>query len=105
MAVSMAAPAGFTTSDLLFGDNFSGTSLSSSSWNTFITSNAANGSPWFGNGQGGSGIGGPYEADYDMPYELSVNNGLSLDAVQQSIADPNRINGVTVNQTFPDTAA
>jgi beta-glucanase (GH16 family) len=101
---SLSAPSGFTASDLVFGDGFAGTSLSASSWNTFITSNAANGYPWFSNGQGGSGIGGPYVADYDMPYEVSVNNGLTLNAVQQSIVASNRVNGVTANQTFPWTS-
>jgi beta-glucanase (GH16 family) len=103
-AGSLSTPSDFTTSDLVFSDGFAGTSLSASSWNTFITSNAANGSPWFGNGQGGSEIGGPYEADYDMPSQVSVNNGLSLDAVQHSIVGLNRINGVTAYQTFPVTS-
>src|SRR2546426_12239368 len=104
MAVSMTAPAGFTMSNLVFSDYFSGTSLNSSSWNTYITSNAANGYPWFSY-NGGSGVGGLYEAEFDMPNELSVNGGLSLDAVKQSIVAPNRINGVTALQTFPITSS
>ncbi|MGB9203993.1 MAG: glycoside hydrolase family 16 protein, partial [Terriglobales bacterium] len=49
-----------------------------------MTSNAAQGSPWLGNDSGGSAL-GSYDAEYDMPSQVSVNSGLTLNAVQQSI--------------------
>jgi hypothetical protein len=33
----------------------------------------------------GSNEGGPYVADYDVPNEISVNNGLTPTAIHQSI--------------------
>jgi hypothetical protein len=64
MSSNLATPAGFTAQDLVFEDNFSGTSLNASSWNTFMTSNAAQESPWNPNGNGGSGLGATNNADY-----------------------------------------
>ena len=78
------APSGFSASNLVFNDSFSGTSLNTQSWNTYMTSNAAQGTPWLGNGSGGSAL-GSYDAEYDMPSQVSVNSGLTLNAVQQSI--------------------
>jgi beta-glucanase (GH16 family) len=99
--MALSAPAGFASSDLVYEENFSGTALNSD-WHTYITSNAANGWPWNTNGSGGSTPGGPYNADYDMPSQVSVSNGtLNLTAIQQPISGVNQ--GATA-QTFPVTS-
>ena len=54
--MALSPPAGYTSSDLVFQDDFSGTTLDST-WHPYITSNAANGAPWNSNGAGGSGGG------------------------------------------------
>lgn len=96
---NLAAPAGFSASDLVFNDNFSGTSLDSN-WNPYITSNAAQGAPWNTVGGNTSGPGGQFDNDYDSPSQISVGNGLTLTASQQSI---NGMNDGTA-QTFPITS-
>jgi beta-glucanase (GH16 family) len=85
MPVTLATPSGFTASDLVFSDNFSGGSLNASSWNTYMASSQYG--VWFSNGSGGSAIARPgsYDAEYYMPSQVSVNNGLTLSAVRQSI--------------------
>ena len=103
MSSNLAIPAGFTAQDLVFEDNFSGTSLNAGSWNTFM---ASNGNPiWDPNGDGGSGLGATNNADYFMPSEVAVNNGLTLNAVQQSVLGANYVNGQVVPQTFPVTSS
>jgi beta-glucanase (GH16 family) len=96
---NLSAPSGYASSDLVFNDSFSGTSLDSS-WNPYITDNNARGWPWNSNGSGGSGPGGTYDADYDTSGQISVNGGLSLTAIRQSI------NGINsgVHQTYPITS-
>ncbi|MDI9846471.1 family 16 glycosylhydrolase [Rhodoblastus sp. 17X3] len=69
-----------------------------------MTSNSTQGGPWDSNGNGGSGLGGIYDAEYFMPYEVSVNNGLTLNAEQKSVLGANYVNGAVVPQTFPVTA-
>ena len=98
--MALSPPAGFTSSDLVFQEDFSGTALNSE-WHTYITSNAASGWPWNDNGSGGSTPGGPFEADYDVPGQVSLSNGLlNLTAIKQPISG---INGGTT-QTFPVTS-
>ncbi|MER8396147.1 family 16 glycosylhydrolase [Mesorhizobium sp. M1340] len=98
--MALSTPSGFASSDLVYEENFSGTALDSD-WHTYITSNAANGWPWNTNGSGGSTPGGPYNADYDMPSQVSVNNGtLDLTAIQQPISGMNQ----GTAQTFPITS-
>ncbi|WP_245340630.1 family 16 glycosylhydrolase [Mesorhizobium sp. WSM4313] len=98
--MALSTPAGFASGDLVFEENFSGTTLDSD-WHTYITSNAANGWAWNSNGLGGSTAGGPYNADYDMPSQVSVSNGLlDLTAIKQPITAPNQ--GTTTN--FPVTS-
>src|SRR5260370_38530672 len=80
----LSTPSGYSSSDLVFNDNFSGTSLDSS-WNPYITDNNANGWPWNSNGSGGSGPGGRYDADHDTSRQISVNGGRTLTAIRQSI--------------------
>jgi beta-glucanase (GH16 family) len=69
-------------------------------WHSYITSNAAGGYAWNSNGSGGSTEGGPYVANYDLGNEVSVNNGLSLTAIQQSVQGINQ----GVSQTFSVTS-
>jgi beta-glucanase (GH16 family) len=74
------------TSHLIFGDSFNGSSLRSSTWNRYITSAAARGVPWNSNGEGGSSEANPTEnenANYDLPSQVSVNNGLVITAVKR----------------------
>lgn len=90
MAINLTAPAGFSSSDLVFQENFSGTSLDGA-WNPYITSKAANGWPWNDNGSGGSGPGSQYDADYDVASHATVSNGvLNLTATQKPIYGVNQ---------------
>ena len=73
------SPSGFSASQLIFSDNFSGTSLDPTKWNTYMTSRAANGWPWMSGPGGGSALGSTY-LDYDEPSAVSVNGGLNLTA-------------------------
>jgi beta-glucanase (GH16 family) len=70
---------------MIFDDRFTGTTLDGSKWNTYIASKASNGYPWNSNGTGGSG-GAPNgnNAAYFEPSQVSVNNGLNLNAVSGS---------------------
>lgn len=98
--MALSTPSGYTSSDLVFQEDFSGTTLGST-WHNYITSNAAKGAPWNSNGSGGSGPGGQYDADYDMPSQVTVSNGsLNLTAVRSSVRGNNQ--GTT--QTFPITS-
>ncbi len=98
--MALSAPSGYTSSDLVFQEDFSGTTLGGT-WHNYITSNAAKGAPWNSNGSGGSGPGGKFDADYDMPSQVAVSNGtLNLTAVQS----PVRGNNQGVAQTFPITS-
>ncbi|MGX5800335.1 family 16 glycosylhydrolase [Bradyrhizobium sp. Arg314] len=99
--MALSAPTGFASSDLVYEENFSSTALGSD-WHTYITSNAANGWAWNTNGSGGSTPGGPYNADYDMPSQVSLSNGaLDLTAIRQPISG---INQGGTPQTFPVTS-
>lgn len=104
MSANLMPPSLFAANDMVFEENFSGTELNSSYWNSYMTSNSTQGGPWDSNGLGGSGVGGTYDADYDEPYEISVDDGLTLNAVQQSVVGENYVDGQLVRQTFPVTA-
>jgi beta-glucanase (GH16 family) len=98
--MALSTPAGYTSSDLVFQDDFSGTTLDNT-WHPYVTSNAANGAPWNSNGAGGSGVGNQYDAEYDMPSQVSVNNGtLDITAAQKPVAGDVRGSAVT----FPVTS-
>jgi beta-glucanase (GH16 family) len=93
--MALSVPAGFTASDLVFQDDFTGTTLDST-WHNYITSNAAKGAPWNSNGAGGSGVGNTYDAEYDMPSQVSVNNGtLDITATQKAVAGDVKGSAVT----------
>jgi beta-glucanase (GH16 family) len=95
MSTLLGPPPGFTASELVFQDSFAGTLLDPS-WNTYMTSAASSGwaagEPWDGNGAGGSSEGAPLadggnNADYDQPTQVTVDNGLTLTAIDKS-TDP-----------------
>ncbi|OKO67955.1 hypothetical protein AC629_42420, partial [Bradyrhizobium sp. NAS80.1] len=98
--MTLSAPAGYSSSDLVFQEDFSGTTLDSY-WHTYLTSKAANGWAWNDNGSGGSGMGNQYDAEYFMPSQVAVSNGLlNLTAIRQPV------NGVSggAPYTFPVTS-
>jgi hypothetical protein len=82
----LAPPPGYTASQLIFDDQFCGTSLNSNNWNTFVGSRASSCTAWYGTANGGSAVGSPgsYDAEFFEPSQLSVNNGLSITAVSGS---------------------
>jgi beta-glucanase (GH16 family) len=86
MSTNLTPPAGYTSNELLFNDSFQGSSLNSSYWNKYISTAGSGGSPWSSNGSGGSAIGpaGSYDAEYDQASHVTVNNGLTLLATNQS---------------------
>jgi hypothetical protein len=86
MSIDLSPPTGHTSNQLVFNDSFQGHSLNSSDWNTYISTAGSGGWPWFGNGSGGSAVGpvGSYDTEYDQASHVSVNNGLTLLATDQS---------------------
>lgn len=76
----MSAPSGY--SKLIFNDTFSGITLDSTKW---IPQIADQGGIWNNNGQlpyplSAIGNAGNYDAEYDSPAALTVNNGLTITA-------------------------
>ena len=102
MSTNLPAPAGFSASNLVFQDNFSGSSLNSAYWNNYMSSGSS--SIWDSNGNGGSGVGAQYDSEYFMPSQDSVNNGLTLTAIQQSVTGADYVNGAVSPATFPVTS-
>lgn len=96
---NLSAPAGYGSSDLVFNDNFSGTTLDSN-WHPYLASNGSSGGPWNSIGSGDSSEGGLYMAQYDVPSQVSVNNGLTLTTTHQSIVGKNG----DASQTYPYTS-
>jgi beta-glucanase (GH16 family) len=75
----VSPPSGYSASQLEFEDSASGTAINPDYWNTFITSNAAQGQPWNSNGAGGSSAAATdpdYDAEYDLPGQVSEANGV-----------------------------
>ena len=80
----MSAPPGYTAQQMIFDDQFSGTSLDTTKWSAFM---GAQGDRWDGGGSmplpspysTGSALGG---TDYEMyaPSQAVVNNGLTINA-------------------------
>jgi beta-glucanase (GH16 family) len=79
-------PPGYTAQNLIFDDRFAGTTLNGNNWNTYITSRAANGWPWSSDGAGGSGISNVPgdDAEYMLPGQVTINNGLALTALNKA---------------------
>jgi beta-glucanase (GH16 family) len=68
-----ASPSG----QLEFDYSPSGTLLNHADWNTYVTSNSAEGQPWNSNGRGGSTAANDpdYDAEYDLPGQVSQRDG------------------------------
>ena len=79
---SMSAPAGYTNQQLLFDDQFSGTSLDTTKWTTYL---GAEGGVWNNRGSlpspySGNNMPGSNDMSMYAPSQVSVNNGLTLTA-------------------------
>jgi hypothetical protein len=82
---SMAAPTGYSSSQLVFDDSFAGSTLDASHWRNYISDANSNFYPWNADAFGGSGgNSGGYDAEYFEPSAVGVNNGLSLTATRGS---------------------
>ena len=99
----MSPPSGYSTSSLIFDDGFTGTSLNTSNWNTYL---GAQGGIWNNEGDFASPYSGPNSpanggagTDLEMyaPSQVAVNNGLTLTAV------PNT-SGSTASYAAPGSA-
>ncbi len=86
----MAAPAGYTSQQLIFDDQFSGTSLDTTRWNTYL---GAQGHVWNNLGDFAAPYSGPNspanggpgtDAEMYGPSQVSVKNGLALTAVRNT---------------------
>jgi beta-glucanase (GH16 family) len=75
---------------LLFSDNFTGTSLDGSRWNPYITSRAVDGRPWNDpspdRGAGGAPVGCRFDAEYYLPDQVRVSHGLDLVASRRPLS-------------------
>lgn len=80
----MAPPAGYSAGQLIFDDQFSGTSLNSARWNTFMAGQGAR--VWNSNGlpAGYSAAGTFFHQTYFSPAQVSVRNGLTLTMVRDT---------------------
>ena len=83
---TMSPPTGYDSSEKVLDDNFSGTTLDSSVWNSYI---GANGNVWDDFGAFPSPYSGPNtpsatNAEFYSPSEVSVDNGLTLTAQRSS---------------------
>ena len=80
-APTMAPPAGYSASQLIFDDQFSGTSLNSAHWNPFM--GGQGGQFWSADGlpAGDSAAGTFFHQTYFSPSQVRVNDGLTLTMV------------------------
>ena len=83
---AMPAPAGYTSQQMIFDDQFSGTSLDTTKWNTYL---GAQGIVWNDNGNLPAPYSGPNtpitdEAAMFGPSQVSVDNGLTLTATRNT---------------------
>jgi hypothetical protein len=88
---------------LAFSDTFSGTTLDPTKWNPFVTSRAANGQPWDdpqpSQSGGGTGLGCQYAAQYYLPGQIQVGNGLNL--IASRMPTTGYCNQTDTSSTFP----
>ena len=85
---SIAAPTGYSASQLIFDDQFTGTSLDTSKWNTYL---GAEGQRWDDEGSLPAPYSGPNspitnEGAMFGPSQVSVDNGLTLTAQRNTNA-------------------
>lgn len=80
-APKMAPPAGYSAGQLIFDDQFSGTSLNSAHWNTFMVGQGDH--KWNPGGLpgGDSAAGTFFHQTYFSPSQVRVNDGLTLTMV------------------------
>ena len=86
--VGMRAPAGYTSQQMIFDDQFSGTSLDTTKWNTYL---GAQGIVWNDRGRLASPYSGPntftnQAAAMFGPSQVNVQNGLTLTAQRNTNA-------------------
>jgi beta-glucanase (GH16 family) len=83
-ATGMAPPAGYSAGQLIFDDQFSGTSLNSAHWNTSM--GGQGGQFWNSDGlpAGDSAAGTHFHQTYFSPSQVRVNNGLTLTMVHDT---------------------
>lgn len=88
---------------LLFSEQFNGSSLDASKWNTYLTSRQANGHPWYSlqplRSGNGSSTGCNYAAQYYLASQVSVHNGLNLTASRKPT--PGWCNQTASSSTYP----
>ena len=100
----MAPPAGYSAGQLIFDDQFSGTSLNSAHWNTFMTGQGDG--IWNSTGlpAGDSAAGTHFHQTYFSPSQVTVNNGLTLamvpDTKYSSLGYGYRSGAVTTRNKF-----
>jgi beta-glucanase (GH16 family) len=103
-ASGMAPPAGYSAGQLIFGDQFPGTSLNSAHWNAFMTGQG--GPIWTSDGlpAGDSAAGTHFHQTYFSPSQVTVNDGLTLtmvpDATYSSLGYRYRSGVVTTGDKF-----
>jgi beta-glucanase (GH16 family) len=80
----MAPPAGYSAGQRVFDDQFSGTSLNSAHWNTFMSGQGDQ--TWNSSGlpAGDSAAGAHFHQNYFSPSQATVNDGLTLAMVSDT---------------------
>jgi beta-glucanase (GH16 family) len=103
-APGMPPPAGYSAGQLIFDDQFPGTSLDTARWNTFMTGQGDH--VWNSEGlpAGDSAAGTQSHQTYFSPSQVAVNNGLTLtmvpDAKYSSLGYRYRSGVVTTGDKF-----
>ena len=100
----MAPPAGYSAGQLIFDDRFSGTSLNSAHWNTFMGGQGDGIWNSAGLPAGDSAAGTHLHQTYFSPSQVRVNDGLTLtmvpDATYSSLGYKYRSGVVTTEDKF-----
>ena len=103
-ATGMAPPAGYSAGQLVFDDQFGGTSLDSAHWNAFMSGQGDQAWNSAGLPAGDSAAGTHFHQTYFSPSQVSVNGGLTLtmvpDARYSSLGYGYRSGVVTTNGKF-----
>ena len=84
--VAISVPAGYTTQQMIFDDQFSGTTLDATKWSAFL---GAQGNAWNNNGNLPPPYSGPNTPTTENaamygPSQVSVDNGLTLTATRNT---------------------
>ncbi len=95
VSTGLTPPSGYTASQLIFDDQFSGTTLDSTKWNTYM---GASGQTWNNSGNFASPYSGPNTSNNGVnsfnafmygPSQVSTNNGLTLKAEPNPLSQYN----------------